>query len=159
MADIALAIHSERWLDEVVLSATKANIDSDQGDAWVLPPGVGHCAIMEVMVEVSGIATVRTAVEDAGIRGLIINAAGDIAVDFIGNAPWRLVNGAPAGAGWVNAYISPDPLVEWKEGEKLELFFPEIDVNATPTGDLRVYVKVVRVRPGVVAPEKLKLVR
>lgn len=136
----ALTLQSERWLDEAVFTTSWTNVGADVNDTFSLPSGSGEVAIMEIMVLVIDIAT-AVAPENLGIQALIQSAASG-AVDFAGMARFSKIS-----ATRVGAYISPDPLVIWKENELLQLQYPELDSNASPTDDHVVYVKTVRVRP------------
>jgi len=146
VADQTLAQRADRWNDIVILSKSVANIDGQGGDFWLLPAGIGDVAIMEVMVEFSQIDVVKTAYADAGVAGFVQNAARDTTVDFIGNAKFTLKSDGANALG-LSAYLSPDPLVLMRQDEVLLLQWPEVDTDATPTADVAVIVKAVRVRP------------
>lgn len=156
MADQALLHRSERWLDEVLLAGSKLNVDGDQADTWIPPYGLGDLAIMEIGIDINTLATSVADPTAIGVRIGVVDAAGSSIVDIAGDAPFRRM-----AANRLEAYISPDPLVLVRQGEKIVIEFPEVDINATPTGDLAVYVKCVRVRPTVVAqnPGPIQLVR
>jgi len=154
VADQLLALRSERWNDIVFLSKSVANVGADSADSFVPPSGIGDIAIMEVQVAVTTAATMVASINDWGLEGFIINAAGDTFVDLIGTGRW-----AKQGASSACAYLSPDPLVLCRQGEKIYLAIPEIDTNASPTGDIAVYVKAVRVQPAVTPAKPIQLVR
>lgn len=153
MSETTMAIVSERWLDTVVLQATVNDIDGDRDDTWLLPAQMSDVAIMEVVADAETLATIRVNMELAGARLVVINQANKV-VDFVGITRWSIIRVADASAYW-----SPDPLVLWRQGEKLALRFPELDINVTPTGDLRLTVKAVRVKVLQPLPETIQLVR
>lgn len=157
MTAIAGVLRSERWLDEVVVAGTSANIDGDFHVELSLPAGIGDLAIMEALLDVDAILTAATNLELQGIRWAIIDAAGTT-VDILGVTRWsqrEATNNA------ISTYLSPDPLVLWRQNERLSAKFREVDTNAAPTADLGIVVKTVRVRPLQVAErhQPLRLVR
>lgn len=139
MSDIQMTIASERWLDEVLLTGSWVNLDADRVDELILPATIGDVAVMEMEVSVNNIGTYPTSLLKS-VRALIVMAGSVQINDIIGTEEFREV-----GAGYLSAYISPDPLVIWRQSERLQLVFPELDVNVTPTADATVRVKVVRV--------------
>lgn len=146
---------SERWLDEILLLATDPNLNGDTATQISLPAGLGDVAIMEVLVDADTAATLMTGPELRGPRAVIINAAGTT-VDIVGVSRWTQRElTVPS----LSTYFSPDPLVLWRQNERLELKFQEVDTNASPTVDLAAYIKCVRVRPLEAAGLPVQLVR
>lgn len=143
MATVTLVQTAERWLDEVILQATTADTAiADFGDFFLLPAGLGDVALIELYVEaVSLTAVPALAIPWMGVRAGIFGPDASFFVDIIGVQPWYRTTTATA----VAAYFSPDPLVLWRQNERLHLKGPDMDTGAT--GDLLVAAKVVRVRP------------
>lgn len=152
MAVLTLALVGERWLDEIVIAVTKANIGADVADTLIIPANLGDVALMEMLIYDFAQATAVSTVE-LGAIAFIQSAAGNN-VDFVGTAKFHRIS-ATASA----AYFQPDPLVLIKSGEVISLSFPELDSNASPTDDMLISVKLVRVRPQEVAAAPLRLVR
>lgn len=153
MATIVGTLAAERWLDEVLVKFTASNVDGDVDDFLQLPAGLGDVAVIEVNVQVFPLATVRTNPELAAVLARIVTASG--VVDIVGVENFQLYDN-----DGVAAYLSPDPLVLWRQDEYMRISWPELDTNAVPTGDTYVYVKAVRVRP-IEAPAstQIQLVR
>lgn len=160
MTAVVSTIASERWLDEVLLTGTAAADagGADVSDTIALPAGLGDVAIMELMIDASPAATIvaDAVLQNLGVRAAVISGDGSTTVDIVG--VHRFYRQAAARAG---CYISPDPLVLWRQGELLALTFPELDTNVSPTMDIAYKVKCVRVRPQIVSeqPQPLRLVR
>lgn len=144
---------SDRWLDEVILQATVANVGIDDEYRVLAPADEQDLAIMNAMVGVIQITTMVASINDWGVVFTVLSAAPSV-VD-LGNTA-RFVKTSAA-----EAYCSldPDALVLWRKGEKVALSIPEIDTNASPTGDVYIRFKCVRVRPIEGAPLPLQLVR
>lgn len=155
MAEVALVLRAERWMDIVMLSGSQSNIDAPRADSYTPPAGIGDLAIMEMLYDVSTIDVFATAI-DLGIEAVVLNQAGDVVVDIIGVDRVRLVSNG-ANALRAAAYFSPDPLVLLRAGEKIHIVTPEFDTDATPTADSTLYVKAVRVQQpsGPAAPIQL----
>lgn len=163
MATTALAIYGERWLDEVLLVAQgPADImGAALAESFSLPAGFGDCAILNVEFRAWGIDVVSVGVTPVrGIRAYIQAAAGGKIVDNVGVAPW-IVTQDTANAIELGCFIDPDALVLWQQDELLSITSPEMDTDATPTGELQIYAKVVHVRNvrGQEVKRPLKLVR
>jgi len=157
MTAVAGTLRSERWLDEVLIAGQIANVDGDIAVELSLPPGIGDLAIIEALLDVDSIATLATNIELQAIRWVITNAAGTT-VDIIGVTRWGQREATTIA---ISTYVSPDPLVLWRQGEILNAKFREVDTNLTPTGDLGIVAKCVRVRPVPASdqPAPLRLVR
>lgn len=140
MATVQLTMVSERWLDEVVLQGQITDADGERNDNYILPAGLGDVALMELMVDTGPLATVAPGFDLMGVRATIVGQSFNN--DIIGVERWTKI-----GASILSLYISPDPLVLWRQTEPLQLQHPEMDTNAAPTGEIVVRVKVVRVRP------------
>lgn len=157
MALTAMTLRSERWLDEVTVTGSIVNVGgADVAELFSLPLGLGDVAIMEAIVVGSDIATVVAGSTNPSVRIDILSPDGASAVDIVGVFRWW-----PIAVAAVAAYVSPDPLVLWKQDERLRISSVEFDTNASPTGDLSITVKCVRVRPIEVSeqPRPLRLVR
>lgn len=156
MATVQTVISSERWLDEILLYGTVADgAGSDWSDALLLPPGLGDVAIMELLVLAETLAT-AVAIAEQSVVAQITSPGGSSTVDILGTGKWFRTQALRAAA-----YVSPDPLVLWHQDERLSIQSPELDSNASPTGDVFYYVKCVRVRPVLAAAsnEPIRLVR
>lgn len=156
MTTATAAISGERWLDEVLLVCNFTNIDGDFVLHISPPAGFGDCAIMEVGLYAGPLATTLASPELYGGIVKILNPSGSTNVDILGVYNWT--RGVPV-LGYVGAYVSPDPLVLWRQGEILAIEGQEVDTNATPTVDFAVFAKVVRVRSVESAPGPVRLVR
>lgn len=154
MADYVVTIASERWLDEVLILGTIANPDGARADTMALPPTLGEVAIMKVGFEVAGIDTLMTTPENNGPMVWVVASAAINILDIVGTNRWNLVY-----TNNLATVVTPDELVLWKPSERLYITMAETDTAATPTGDLSVFVKVVRVRPQAGSPGPVKLVR
>lgn len=151
----SLTLLAERWLDEVILEGQVANVDGDVNDDFLPPEGIGDIAILEVLVDVSGIATMMVNPELRGPRVTVLSRASDFIVDFVSVSRWTQIESTT-----LSTWLSPDPLVLVKSGESIRVRFGEVDVNVAPTGDLSVTVKAVRVNRIVAGgQERLQLVR
>lgn len=115
-------------------------VGADFVEAFRLPAGLGDVAIMEIMLQTSALATKLASLVNVG--GVAQITTGSAVADIVGEMRW-----ANFSVSQFEAYISPDPLVLWRQDEFLQLSGPELDTNAAPTGDLVVLAKVVRVRP------------
>lgn len=146
MTAIQSAILDERWLDEVLLGATGLadSAGADTVDTIILPEGIGDVALMEFGIYVSPIATMHANPQNLGGVAFITNTGGGTFIDIVGQIEWRA-----SAATRIWGYCSPDPLVLWRQHERLQLEYPELDTNAVPTGDVLYRIKVVRVRPQV----------
>lgn len=99
---------------------------------------------------VTTIATILAAATEYGPILTLLSVGSTVAdLPFCGKWQRRLTDG-------VQAWLSPDQVQFWKEGEVLQVVFEEIDTNATPTADLGVYVKVRRLRPALDRTEEEK---
>lgn len=154
MANQTFSILSERWLDQVVLSASVADVGADLADNFFLPAGLGDVAFIEGMARIVSVATMVANPELLGARWFVVNTAGSV-VDFIGVSRWSRSTSTTALA----THVSPDPLVIIRQTEGIEFSTPELDTNAAATGDVTVIIKCVRVRPMESTPAPLQLVR
>lgn len=161
MATTAATLAAERWLDEVILSAAVADVAGGNLDESLsLPAGLGDVAILSVMVSITSIATVPvTATIPRGVSATITSADAASLVDVVGAAEWVATEGLAAAFTRARAFIDADALTLWRQGELLRLLGPEMDANASPTGDFAVHVKCVRVRPVALPVGPIQLVR
>lgn len=153
MAITNLALLSERWLDEIVMFGSIVNTaGTDINEQFRAPAGLGDLAIMEAIATGLSLATPVAADTNPAAFVDILSSDAATVLDIVGVFRWF-----PVASTSVSAYLSPDPLVLWREGELIRIVSPELDTNATPTGDMNLVVKAVRVRPqaGAVAPMKL----
>lgn len=153
MATQPATLIAERWLDVIVLRAQTANVGADLDDEITLPPGLGDVAILEIIYDFTSIATMVAAPEELGAYARILSASGNV-VDFVSVGRFSKVS-----ATEVTAWLSPDPLVLWRQNESLKIAVAELDTNASPTGDVTVYIKASRYIHQVTAPAPLQLVR
>lgn len=141
------AIRSERGLGQSILAVSYADVDSDDTLRDGLPPGFGDCLITEVLVSVTGAADLPTDALLAVSGPLVQVEISSGVVDFVGIGRWVKNAGTTATTTeGVAAHIIPDEPVFWHEGEDLRIDYAEIDVNATPTGDVTIFVRVQRLR-------------
>lgn len=140
MADIQGTLASERWLDEFIVLWSKSNVGADTSDKLLMPAGVGDAALMELMVIVVDTATILADAVLAQTGLFVFVQTAVSSVDFAGVAKFYR-----ASATRLAAYLSPDPLVQVKSGEVLNIQYPELDTNASPTDDHSIYGKFVRV--------------
>jgi len=158
VATTIATLNAERWLDEVLLSASVADAGgATLSEDILLPAGLGDVAILSVEIRVTSIDALKAAAAlPAGARASIISSDAALTVDVIGSTAFLLTaDGANALAG--SAYLDPDALVLWRQSEILRVQTPELDSDATPTGDFSILIKAVRVRPieGAVSPIRL----
>lgn len=156
MAIATIPLTAQRWLDEVMFSQDVVNSVGGTffSEQFRLPVGEGDVAIMEMLVTGFSLATVVVLPADIATAISVLSADALTVVDFVGVYPFYRVS-----SDEVRAYASPDPLVLWRQGELLTVNGPELDINVTPTGDLNVTVKCVRVRPGEPSRGAIQLVR
>lgn len=162
MATTVAVIAAERWLDEVVLVAS---LPADTAGAPVnelvaLPAGIGDVAIMSVHLRARpvDVGPVAASTVPRGARVFVVSADGANLLDVVGTAEWLLcLDTANNLEYWCT--IDPDALCLWRTGETLSVVSPELDSDATPTGDVFVIVKCARVRGVESAPQPIQLVR
>lgn len=153
MATVALTLLSERWLNELVFTGVRTNVGADAADGYTLPAGIGDVALMEALLIVDQIATLVATPELLGCEWTIRNAASSI-TDIVGVSRFQKTTNLK-----LATYVSPDPLVQWKQDELLFLVYPELDTNVAPTDDHRIVVKCTRIPLPEPAPGPVQLVR
>lgn len=146
MATTTLTLTGERWLDQVVLSASVADVaGAALSESFLLPAGLGDVAIMSLHARVDNIDVIATLTNLAAAATIVTPDASTV-VERLGPAKWyetqNAANDLEAQCTW-----DPDALVLWRQGEILNVTSSELDTDATPTADLRIFVKAVRVRP------------
>lgn len=142
MTAATATIISDRAADQVILACTYLNIDGDQANTCALPAGFGDCLVLESMIDIGAIATLRTPNEQqAGARVMLLDPTATAAHDIIGALPF-----VQTAADRMTAMGGPDQLVLWRAGDLLSVLHPEIDLNVTPTADENVFVRVRRLR-------------
>lgn len=137
MGDVVLTIQSEREGGQATLTGVSSNLDGSQSIQWDLPVGFGDCYVIRPTVYVSQIATAMATPGLFGVMFWQTTAAGAIA-DIWGQQRWIVVGGS-----LVAAY-QPLLAVLWRESESVSTDFDEVDINATPTADVRLSVLVHR---------------
>jgi len=160
VATTVLTLRAERWLDEVILFGAVADaLGAALSENFALPPGLGDVALMNLEIRGHAIDVVSTGVTPVrGVRAFILSSDASAIVDNVGVEPWYLTQDA-ANALELGCYMDPDALVLWRQNELLSLTSPEMDTDATPTGDIQVFAKCVRVRPIESAIGPVRLVR
>lgn len=138
-----MAVLSERALEQVVLRTTTSDVDGNQQLDNELPAGFGDCIILNVFVDISGVATSVASPETLGPLVRLISPSGT-PTQMIGSEYWRSTSSG-AGLGF-GAMVDPEQPVFWRAAESLRVQFLEVDTNATPTADASVYVLVRRLR-------------
>lgn len=161
MAITAATLLSERWLDEVLIFGSIDNtVGATLTEQFSLPAGIGDVAIMSVLVRMVNIATPPVAAATArGVEVVVIQSGSQSTLDIVGTAEWVAASGDGIAFTGVSAYVDPDALCLWRQNELLNIQTPEMDSNASPTGDLRVFAKCVRVRPIETVGGPIQLVR
>jgi len=162
VATTQATIAAERWLDEVILSATlPADVAGGAlAESVSLPSGIGDVAIMSVHLRARtvdvGPATASSV--PRGARAFIVSPDLSTLLDVVGSAEWQLVRDTATDLEyWCT--LDPDALCLWRQNELLNLASPELDSDATPTGDVICVIKAVRVRPLETPATPLQLVR
>lgn len=150
MATTAAVIAAERWLDEVIL---RCNLPADVAGAALsenisLPAGLGDVAIMSLTVRFTSVDVGPAAASSVprGVRSMVLSADASTVLDVVGTAPVYLTYDVATTLQY-QAFIDPDALVLWRQSELVDVAGPEMDSDATPTGDVIVWIKCVRVRP------------
>jgi len=139
---------ADRAAEQAVLGWDFDNVDDDQGLVLELPAGFGDCLILEGCIDVASIATAVALDGAIGCSWVMADTSDSIRRDFLGCEQWYR-----SGSTRAVTRVSPDPLVVWKATEFIFVTFPELDSNATPTADLKVLVKVRRIRQ--TSPDRL----
>lgn len=147
MATTALTLSAERWLDEVILVGAVADVGAATlQESFTLPSGLGDIAVMSSIVSIVSIATVPVAATiDRGFRLVLVSPDATSIVDVLGIGQWFATSGDGAAFTRVDGIVDPDALMLWRQTDVLSLTSPEMDAGAT--GDLRIIIKAVRVRP------------
>lgn len=162
MATTVATVAAERWLDQVILAATlPADVaGAALAESVALPVGLGDVAILSLHMRARtvdvGPATASSV--PRGVRAFIVSPDLSTLLDVVGNAPWLLTGDTATNLEYWAA-IDPDALTLWRTGELVSLASPEMDSDATPTGDVFVTIKCVRVRPVSTDPVDIQLVR
>lgn len=154
MASLAGVLASERWLDEVIVAGSISTISADVEDSLSVPAGLGDLAVMEMEIDAVAVTTVSTVALNKGAMVYVTSPDAATTLDIIGT-PNRWVE---CGSLRLQIFISPDPLVLWRQNELIVMRFPRLDNGAT-SFSYAVRVKCVRVRPQVVPERALQLVR
>lgn len=144
-------MRSDRNEGIAVLVATNANMDGDQSLSHALPAGFGQCVIEEVQGFVTDIATVVANPTLQGCSVAVLSENG-VTSDLIG-----VVGFYPISATALAFRVSPHEKVFMRAQETIIVSFPELDTNVTPTADLAVYVRVLRLmnQAPAMSPEDL----
>lgn len=139
---------SDRYSDEVVLSAAASNLDNT-GNTWTitLPAGFGDCLLLEAQFYQSGIVTLQAAALAQNIQlgpsGWVIDQA-DITRDFIDTVPWLLLTLATP--YYIACRMAPDQPVLVRAVERLFFYLPAMDTDAGDASDISVFLRVKRLR-------------
>lgn len=116
-------------------------------EEFSVPVALGDLAIMSVSVGVELVTTVPAASTSVrGVRVTVTSSDGASVVDVVGSAEFLQVNDGAVTIGY-DAFVDPQALCLLRNNERVRVTAPEMDSNASPTGDLRIRVKAVRVRP------------
>lgn len=154
-----MALGAERWLDQLVLRATVADVAiADIAENFVAPAGLDDLAILSINVGITNVGTVpATATVARGAKAVILSQDGSSIVDLVSVEEFKATGGVAAAFTRFDAHLDPDALTLWRRGELIQVSAPEMDLGAT--GDLVVLVKAVRVRPIEEAEQPIQLVR
>lgn len=141
-----LTIQSDRFVGKTLLVATASNLDGDQGLDFEQPNNFGDCMLEAVRISVTQFATVAASLFELGVSfGIVHTLPLDLA-DIVGVGKWHLISGTFAAPTSATAFVEPWRSVLWRSGESLRIAFAEVDTNASPTVDLTVQARVVRLR-------------
>lgn len=143
MATITGVVVSARLRSEVTILGTLDNLDGDRADGLALPVGFGDCILRDVQVRVSDITTLVTLSDVHGCGLVLVDANGEFKAP-VGVEFWKQVYGG-ATTKQVQAFFPVRDII-WYSGEHLRILFEEIDSNASPTADLAVICRAIRIR-------------
>lgn len=139
MAAFTFTALSDRAAEQVIVVGSVENTDGENAHSGSLPVGFGDCLILEGQASIDGNATL-VAPTLMGARVSLVDAAGTV-INPIDVPPIY-----QTGTVRCAFHFKPDQVVYWKQGELLQVVFPELDSNATPTGDMSIWVTVRRIR-------------
>lgn len=141
---------SSRTADQWILQDTSLiNIDGDISQAFALPASFGDLLLLDALVVVSSVLTMRLTPEDGGVE-IDVVTAGALVADYVGVGRWHQVSVAR-----LAAYIDPDQLRFVRQDELIVVRFAEVDTNVAPTADLSVFLRVRRLREDSTRPRFL----
>lgn len=130
---MAFAVITGRGGLEALL-ATNANLDGDAVLAHAFPSDDVTRELLSIMIAVTPIATVMTNPEIHGPTIDLFNASSAMLRNL--GAPWWNLFAVDG----VRAYLALPPGVLAIAGDQLITRYREVDVNATVTGDVSIYV-------------------
>jgi hypothetical protein len=131
----------ERPAGTSIVYGTATDINNDQALNYELPLGFPDCLILELILQISSIATMMVTPEFHGPVIWVVSTIDGGVRDLLGTERW--VRSLTPSTGLV-AHLKPDQPALLRRTESLQLVFAEVDTNATPTADLNVYVRVRR---------------
>lgn len=133
---MAFTRYSDRPAGQVIFLASAVNIDGDQALQNAMPSGTGPVLVLEVIVDISGIATMMTTPE---LHGPYVRSRSSDATtirDFMGIEPWIRVN-----VDQLCARVHGDQPLYLDQGDLLEVRFEEVDTNASPGADINIFAR------------------
>lgn len=139
MADVQLSVRSEREADVAVLFGESTNVDGNQANTLVLPAGFGDCWILRAAVYVKAIATMMSNPTLQG-PGLWLVSSG-VFSEFLAGPYWGQTFPNVLATTW-----EPEQARLWRDGEKLQVEYTEVDTDASPTADVWHLITVLRRR-------------
>lgn len=138
----AMTVRSDRNSGIVLIQGGGSNLDGDQALAFELPAGFGDCRLLDVWADVATIATVVANPELLGCTFNILGTPDSSHRDIVGVSRWQ-----KTGAARLSTQLYPlQDSVLWLSTESLFVIYPELDSNVSPTGDLTVNARVMRLR-------------
>lgn len=143
MTDATATVVSARLRSEATILGTLDNLDGDRADGIRLPVGFGDVILRDVQVRISDITTLATLSDVHGCGLVLVDANGEFKAP-VGVEFWKQVYGG-ATTKQVQAFFPVRDII-WYSGELLRILFEEVDTDATPTADLAVICRVIRIR-------------
>lgn len=138
---MTFALLSPRAAEQFILVDTSiSNIGVPVASSLALPSGWGDSLLLDAHVLVNQIATMMTNPELSGVSIRIVDAQGSSA-DYLGTGRWH-----QTATDVLQATIDPDQVRYLRGDEQIRVEFAEVDVNATPTADVFVFIRVRRIR-------------
>lgn len=128
--------YSDRPAGQVIFLASAVNIDNDQALQNAMPVGTGAVMVLEVIVDITSIATMMTTPELYGPYVRSRSSDATTIRDFIGIERWTRVN-----TDQLCVRVAGDQPLYLDQGDLLEVRFEEVDTNASPTADINIFAR------------------
>lgn len=137
-----MSVIRDEGLNVVCFGATAPNIGDDLQWSLFAPTLVPEYMLLELQVWVQGAATFSFAAGEDAIGVLIADVAGQFSAPV--GVGQLFVAAGVATAERVSAYVQPANPVPVRAGDRIYLFGPDLDTNASPTLGWNVYVRAVK---------------